>query len=302
MFRFPIEQKVWDISGVKVGGQPGIRPAVMIGSIFYEGCPLVEDEKRGVFNREKAVELLVKEEELSESTGNPRMIDIVGSTSEALIKYIDFISEVTESPFLIDGATADVRIEAAEYAGEVGLADRAIYNSISLHCKEEEIEAIRNSGIESAILLCYNPTRPTVEGRLESLEMLLKIAEKAEIKKPLVDPCILDLPDPGMVAKTVYRVKDRYGLPSGCGAHNAVDQWRQRKKMDSRTYAIASAVASVFPLIMGADFVLYGPVENAVDMYTACSLANAYVAYSMKVDENLPPESREHPLYRIFRT
>jgi len=287
---------------VKVGGQPGIRPTVMIGSIFYEGSPLVEDEKKGKFNKERARELLEKEEELSKSTGNPRMIDVVGSTSEALVRYIDFVAEETDSPFLIDGATVEVRVEATKHVGETGLAERAIYNSISLHCKEEEVEVIKDAGIESAILLCYNPKKPTVEGRLESLDVILKMVKEAEIKKPLVDPCILDLPDPGPVAKTVYRIKKSYGLPTGCGAHNAVDQWRRRKKMDSRTYAITTAVANVFPIMMGADYALYGPIEKAEDMYTACSLANAYVAYSMKVDEGMPPESRDHPLYRIFKT
>ena len=301
MFKFPREQKTWDLCGVEIGGQPGVLPTVMIGSIFYEGSPLVKDERKGEFDKERAREVLEKEEEISQSTGNPRITDIVGSTSEALIRYIDFVSEETNSPFSIDGAVTDARMPATKHVGEVGLADRAIYNSISVKCKEEEIEAIKEAGVESAILLCYNPTRPTIDGRLESLKKILGLAEEAEIKKPLVDPCILDLPDPGPVSKTIYRIKEDYGLPTGCGAHNAVDQWDQRKKMASRTYALSAAVANVFPIMMGADFALYGPIEKAEDMYTACSLADAYVAYSMKADEGMGPESKNHPLYKIFR-
>ncbi len=301
MFKFPMEQKTWNLHGVAIGGQPGVRPTVMIGSIFYDGCPLVKDERKGEFDRKMAREALEKEGEISHSTGNPRMTDIVGSTSEAMLKYVDFVAEETNSPFSIDGVTADVRIDAAKHVGEVGLADRAIYNSISVKCREEEIEAIKDAGIESAILLCYNPRSPTIGGRLESLEKILELAEEAEIKKPLVDPCILDLPDPGPVSKTIYRIKEKYGLPTGCGAHNAVDQWRKRKAMTPRAYALSAAVANVFPIMMGADFALYGPIEKAVDIYTACSLADAYVAYSMKADEGMGPGSKEHPLYKIFR-
>lgn len=34
MFLFDKEQEVYDIGGVKFGGQPGDYPTVMIGSIF----------------------------------------------------------------------------------------------------------------------------------------------------------------------------------------------------------------------------------------------------------------------------
>lgn len=301
MFKFSKEQKTWNLYGVEIGGQPGERPTVMIGSIFYEGCPLVVDERKGKFDKEKARELLEKEARISQSTGNPRITDIVGSTSEALIRYIDFVAKETNSPFSIDGATADARIPAAMHVGEVGLADRAIYNSISVECKEEEIEAIKEAGVEAAILLCYNSRKPTIEGRLESLRKVLELAEKAGVEKPLVDPCILDLPDPGPVSKAVYRVKEGYGLPTGCGAHNAVDQWSKRKPMNSKTYALRAAVANVFPILMGADFALYGPIEKAEDVYTACSAADAYVAYAMKADEGIHPVSMDHPLYKIFR-
>lgn len=302
MFRFSKEQKVWNINGMEVGGQPGEHPTVMVGSIFYEGSSVVEDSKKGRFDEGGARELLRREEKVSETTGNPRMIDVVGGTSEALINYIDFIAEETESPFLIDGTTAGVRIPAVEHVEEVGLSERAVYNTISVDCKEEEIKAIKNSGIEAAILLCFNPKKPTIEGRLESLEKVLDMAEEAEIEKPLVDPSVFDLPDPGPVAKTIYKIKKKYGLPAGCGAHNAVDQWNERVEMEKEIYNLRTAIANSFPIEMGADFSLYGPIEDAKEMYTACSLADAYVAYSMRLEEGMQPKSEKHPLNLIFRS
>ncbi len=302
MFKFSKEQETWDINGVNIGGQPGEQATAMIGSIFYEGSSVVEDSKKGKFDEEKARRLLEKEKEISESTGNPRIVDVVGGTSEALINYVDFIGSETESPFLIDGTTADVRLPVIEHVDEVGLADRAIYNTISIDSEEEEIEAIRNSGIKSAILLCFNPKNPTIEGRLESLEKVIELAKEAEIEKPLIDPSILDLPDPGPVAKTIYKIKKDHGLPCGCGAHNAVDQWNERVDMEKDIYTLRTAIANSFPISMGADFALYGPIEEAKEMYTACSLADAYVAYSMRLEEGMQPKDENHPINTIFRS
>jgi len=84
MFKFKAEQKIFEVYGVKVGGEPGQLPTVMIGSIFYHGDKLVKDEKKGIFDKDRAEELLKKEEELAHQTGNPRMVDIVAASTTAM--------------------------------------------------------------------------------------------------------------------------------------------------------------------------------------------------------------------------
>lgn len=133
------------------------------------------------------------------------------------------------------------------------------------------------------------------------MEEVLDEIDESCIEKPLVDPAILDLPDPGPVGKTIYRIKEKHGLPAGCGAHNAVDQWSGRREMDSEAFTLYNTVATILPIVMGADFTLHGPIENAEPMYRTCSLADAYVGYSTR-QEGTGPESKDHPLYRIFRT
>ncbi|MCW4020384.1 MAG: tetrahydromethanopterin S-methyltransferase subunit H, partial [Candidatus Bathyarchaeota archaeon] len=76
MLQFEREQKVFDIAGVKVGGQPGENPTAMIGSIFYKGDKTVIDEKSGIFDRDRAEELIAKLEEISDRTGLPAMLDV----------------------------------------------------------------------------------------------------------------------------------------------------------------------------------------------------------------------------------
>jgi len=301
MFKFEREQEVFDIAGVKVGGQPGQLPTVMIGSIFYHKHKVVEDERKGEFNREKAEELLRMEGEISDKTGNPRIVDVCCSWPQAFEKFIDFVADTIDGPFTLDGTTAEARIAGAKYVGEVGLSERAVYNSITPHIKEEEISAIKEAGIKSAILLTLNSRNPTISGRLEVLDELLATAQKAGIENILVDTTVLDIPDPGQVSKAVYLVKEKYGLPAGAGTHNAVDRWRERRKLDPTQYLLASSVANIFPIALGADFTLYGPIENASNAYFYCSLADAYIAYSMRTEHRIRPLTREHPLFKIFR-
>ncbi len=78
------EQKIFDIGGVKVGGVPGKDPTVLIGTIFYKREPLVQDEKKGLFDRDEAEKWIRRQEELSDVTGIPCMLDVEGSTAQSM--------------------------------------------------------------------------------------------------------------------------------------------------------------------------------------------------------------------------
>ena len=65
MFSFTKEQNIVDISGIKLGGQPGNYPTTLIGGFFFKGKP--------DFNMAK--EHLKKMYECSKKTGNPAIPD-----------------------------------------------------------------------------------------------------------------------------------------------------------------------------------------------------------------------------------
>ena len=155
MFFFKAEQKKYEIGGVKIGGQPGEVPTVLVGSIFYSRHRIVSDERAGIFDKDAADTLIKKQAELSDKTGNPALLDIVGSTPEAIKKYVDFVAGASEKPFLIDSPGVDVKIAAVEYAKEAGLSDRIIYNSVSIETKDAEFAALEKNGTSAVILLAY---------------------------------------------------------------------------------------------------------------------------------------------------
>jgi tetrahydromethanopterin S-methyltransferase subunit H len=54
LFKFERKQEIFDIGGIKVGGQPGELPTVLVGSIFHEGHKIVKDRFSGVFDKAEA--------------------------------------------------------------------------------------------------------------------------------------------------------------------------------------------------------------------------------------------------------
>jgi tetrahydromethanopterin S-methyltransferase subunit H len=306
MFRFEKEQRVFEIAGVKVGGQPGEYPTVLIGSMFYDKHKIVKDPLKGEFDKGAAEALIKKQEELYDKTGNPFFVDVVGLTPEALVRYIDFISEITEAPFLVDGPTGDVRIPATKHAIEVGLRDRAIYNSLDYHVKSQEIFWLKELDVKSSVLMAHNPRNVWYEGRLDILKGyegqmgLLEVAEKAGIENILVDTAVLDVPSIGHAAKAIYLVKNEYGLPAGCGPSNAITSWKRLKReYPHHAYSACLAGSAIVNMMMYADFILYGPIEFAEAVYPACAMTDAVIAYTARKLGTRPKVSG-HPLSKIF--
>lgn len=298
MFDFGVEQKVFDIGGVKVGGTPGERPTVLIGTIFYRKQKILKDELKGEFDRPKAEELINTQEEFSDRTGNPCMLDVVGASSEALIKALDFTAEVSSVPLLLDGISARIRIDGLSYATESGLSDRIVYNSINPEYKPEELSALRESGVDSALILAYNTKDFTSRGRFKAVNELVPKLLEAGVENIICDTCVLDIPSLGSACEAVYNIKDKLGYPAGCGAHNAVGTWRGLKtKMGKQARNPSMAVASVLPMASGADFVLYGPIEEADYIFPTVALVDA--AYAQLAIERGNRPSTSHPIFKI---
>ncbi|MEM1581107.1 MAG: tetrahydromethanopterin S-methyltransferase subunit H [Candidatus Bathyarchaeia archaeon] len=301
MFRFDREQRTFEISGVKVGGQPGENPTVMIGSIFYKGDKIVQDEKAGIFDCEAAKALISKLEDISDRTGLPAMLDVVCSNPENSRRYLEFAAEATKMPILIDYVSEEAGLCGMEAAKDIGILDRTILNSINPETKPSIYEKAREVGLQSAIALTYS-TKAIIsfKERIKILETLIPKMESAGIRKILVDTVVLDIATLGLACKAIFEVKERYGYPSGCGAHNAVASWKTLKeKKDRILLMVCSSIANGLPIAVGADFVLYGPISDAEYMFPAISLINAAYAQILMEEGKRPPPS--HPRFKISK-
>jgi tetrahydromethanopterin S-methyltransferase subunit H len=307
MFKFDKEQKVFNIAGVNIGGQPGEYPTALVGTIFYSGHKIVSDKIKGDFDKKQAEALINKVAELSEKTGNPYILDVVGETSEALIKCIDFVADITKCPFFVDGVSSQVRMPAMKHVVETGLTERAIYNSIDSHVSDEEINFLKNCGVQNAVLMTFNSQKPWAEGRIDVLKGesghrgLLKVAEEAGVQKVLVDTAVLDVPSIAICSKAIQLVKSEFGLPAGCGPANAVTTWKRVKKGEfgPHGYEVCSGGSDIVTQVMGANFVMYGPIELCETAFIACAMTDAFIAYSAR-KLGIVTKTRNHPLYKIF--
>jgi len=307
LLKFERNQQAFEIgSGVVVGGQPGEFPTVLIGSIFYSGHKIVRDHMKGDFEKEEAEALIKRVEELSDKVGNPHVLDVVGSNAEALIRYIDFVAGVTDQPFLIDGPSPLVRLPVAKHVAEVGLLDRAIYNSIDEHTGEDEVKALKEIGVKSSVLLAFSMKKIWPEGRIDMLRGydnrngLIELAREAGVVNLLVDTAVLDLASIGLAAKAVYLVKSELGLPAGCGPCNASTTWEKgREKYGEKVYEICDSVVDTLIQLNGGDFVLYGPVGEAERVFPVCALIDALIAYANK-RYGVNPKVKNHPLYKVW--
>ncbi|RQD80957.1 tetrahydromethanopterin S-methyltransferase subunit H, partial [Methanosalsum natronophilum] len=198
MFRFQKDQTICNIAGTKVGGQPGELPSVIAGTIFYKGHKIVSDPTKGLFDKSSAEELINIQQQGSDETKIPSIIHIYAESSESIIRYIDFIDNISDVPFIVDSSEPDVRINASKHVTETGLADRAIYNSLNMSTEYEEIEALKISDVDSAIILGFNAVDSSLDGRISLLDNggnlldkgLIDVAEECGIRNKLIDPSI----------------------------------------------------------------------------------------------------------------
>jgi tetrahydromethanopterin S-methyltransferase subunit H len=306
VFHFKREQSMVNVAGVKFGGQPGEQPTVLCGTIFYQGHKVVQDEERGLFNRAAAEGLVARQAELSEETGCPAVLHLYARSIEAFERYLDFAQEVWSGPLIIDSADSTTRGEASRLVSELGYADKTIYNSISLATDGAEAQALKESEIDSAIILAYNPAKPGVDGSLEVLETggsvrengLIPQARELGMVNLLIDPGVVPLGSgAGSALRFSVVAKARLGLPVGSGIHNAVSAWPWLRKREAAFRRCCDAAAAAMQLLAAGDFLLYGPIENADFIFPAAAMADILVAEAVQ-DLDIWPAAG-HPLQRL---
>jgi len=298
MWQFKSEQKRFRIGNVSIGGMLGENPTVLVGSIFYHRQKSVNfQEETGQFNRDKAEKLVKIQEEFSDKTGLPCMLDVVLPSKKWTSQILDFITSVTDAPILIDAPSAEVRVAGLDYAKQVGILNNCIYNSLNPESKSIEYEKSKETGIECAVLLAFNMKSITATGRVEAIKQLLPKTAQAGIKNPLIDTCVLDVPTLGSAFKATFELKNELGYPTGCGAHNAINTWRGLKgKMGLQAVKPCVAVANAFTIAAGADWILYGPIEDAPYVFPAVAMVNSAFAQLLIEEGKMP--SAAHPIFR----
>jgi tetrahydromethanopterin S-methyltransferase subunit H len=298
MFDYSVNQKTYEISGIKVGGIPGLAPTVMVGSMFYNGHTVVKNAAKGLFNKIEAEKQLRKAEETSDMTGLPTMVDLIAENSQAAANYLDFMVDITELPLLLDIVSESAQTESLDYINEQGMMDRIIFNSLNPHSKEAIYKKLKEVQCNNAILLLHSTKYILSSNKDALLQEMIPKAQEAGISNILVDTVVIDIPTLGLAVKSIDDIKNKYGYPCGCGAHNALSSWKRlHEKYCTRAVTTVLGVINALPIAIGADFVFYGPIRNAESIYPSIAMINA--AYSQQLMEKRFRVDKNHPRYKI---
>ncbi|MHA1772116.1 MAG: hypothetical protein ACTSYL_01550 [Candidatus Thorarchaeota archaeon] len=292
MFIFKKEQQTVEIGGIRLGGQPGENPTVLVGGLFFKGQPIVEDMKEGRFNSVLAREWVDTAHLMVEMTGHPMIIQAYGRTPTAMERHLSWVADNFEGPFMFESTSAKARVRGIEYCDEAGLADRAIYNSINLSMKDAEKELLRQSKINSAVVLGWSPRATSLPDRMETVKAMVSEAEAMGIDRMLVDPATLPVgAGYGLEYRTTLAIKSELGLPTCLGPHNAPSAWRFLKKegFDDESPHLASVVAAtVAAQILATDAIMYGSMIRTREVFTAVALiGNALAAAAAEASHAL---------------
>jgi tetrahydromethanopterin S-methyltransferase subunit H len=345
MFRFEKEQSVWDFNGTKIGGQPGEYPTVLGASIFYNKHEVVKNDHTGEIDKDTAEGLWNRCLELTDITGIPFFIQIIAEFGEAFESYFDWFTSIdNKTAFLMDSSAPAALAHATRYVTEVGIADRAIYNSINGSISQENIDAIAASDVNAAIVLAFNPGDPSVAGRQKVLneggvagqeKSMLQIAQEAGITRPILDTAATPL---GLGSGGSYReilaCKAIHGYPTGGAYHNMtvswtwLKRWKGSKKNPSQLAAtlqgkdkyVAQLLhhyqggmegviqaawsapdigCNLIATTLGADLIMFGPIENVEAMITAQAYGDITVLEAAR-DLGVDVKAENHPIFKLI--
>ncbi len=301
MLKYEIKQKVCDIGGIHLGGQPGENPPLLIGNMFQKGDLLLENRKERKFNKDEAEKRIRELETISTNTGIPGMIAMVANKADEIKTYIDFFISKTDMPFAIDIWQQKTRLAAARYIAELGIQNRVLYNSITPW--DDDIDAqvseLKELEIKHVVIQAFDMEDKGPSGRITSLKKMLPVIEKGGFESILVDTAVMNLPATAFSLLANQLVKKEFGLPAGCAPANGTYMWRKAKTsdngkmfpaMDAGTHAIAA---------LASDFLFYGPLTGTQRVFSAAGGAASMIeALVFNEYGNLPEET--HPLARLF--
>ncbi|MFO7619297.1 MAG: tetrahydromethanopterin S-methyltransferase subunit H [Thermoplasmata archaeon] len=288
MMNFSTEQRIVELGDIKLGGQPGQLATMLFGTAFF-GKKYRNPDRAAL---EEVRGFIRSQEAMSELTGNPAVVDIYLGDTESMPARLELVLE--EIPkgrfFSVDVPESAVRQEVVRHASHIGISNRMILNSLNLAAEQAELDALRESPPACAILLGYNPRDFSVDGRIDMLETgagylergLLEIAKDFGIKNVLLDTGAT--PFEHSAAETLRAIpvlKNKWGLPVGCAIHNTVESWlwmKQYRKEHKSEYQACDAGSNAMPIMLGADFCVYGPIRNAGTVFPFVAMADKFMA------------------------
>ena len=231
------------------------------------------------------------------------MLDVVAETESAMESNLSFVAGATDSPLLVNATTPEVRVHGIRHAKDIGILDRVVYDSINHRIDDREVGMIRDSGVEAALIQAFNPRNPTPVGMVEVIcgeGGLLERSRDAGISKHLLFAPVLDLPSVGFAARGIFLLKNGTGFPAGTAPVGVVGRTAGIASMGPLAKQTSRSAALSLCQSVGADFIIYGSLARAKEIFPACAVVDACIAYAARADD-IRSLSKSGPLHALFQ-
>ncbi|MFX1511256.1 MAG: hypothetical protein ACFFCQ_01565, partial [Promethearchaeota archaeon] len=166
------------------------------------------------------------------------------------------------------------------------LSEKMIFNSINLGTTDAELKALADLGISNAVILAHNMSLPSADGSVLLLKQgLLEKVLQYNISNLLIDPGSLPV-DTGFLSGEFFAalllLKSHFGWPVGGAPCNILESWSDLKdasllsEMPTSFLAVLCSV-NAMAFTLGADFLFYGSLEHAPEVFASASLTNKII-------------------------
>lgn len=290
-------------SGLRIGhfvcgGQPGENPPLLMGTIFYDGQQLVSNHQLGIFDKDKALKQIRLAEETSEKFHMPIAFDIVASTPVAMLAYLEFVSEHSNLPFVLDSSDPAPRLAGLEYCHKHDLLNRAIYNSITEGYSSEELDGLARYLPAGIIVLAINQEDYSPSGTIKILNEIVPTLYANSITNIMVDVCVLDQVSLKCAIEIARAVRSEYGFPVGGAPCNGIYMWDRLKRLPVHLFQAALATTVTYATASAFDFAFGGPIKTIGMTALSAAVTSIYNRYYLQ--QETPDLMKEHPINYIL--
>lgn len=331
-------QRAVEVAGVKIGGQVGEYPTLIMGLLFFQGDRLVKNVAKGEFDKKASEEAVLNFLNQCSRTGVQGAIAVQGSTPSAIIRYVDWVADLDfyQGPIIVDAPNEHVRLPAMAHGFETGIRDRLIYDSIHPDSPDEEFEGLREHEVQNCVIMASNSRNMWPEGRIEVLSgvgswegsrgLIDKLLEIG-VQNIFIDTAVIGAVESIMACDAVRLVKEEFGWPVGAGTTNAVDSLAktQRSRLKTSTvfqgilgmekihgaltgdaeisslYRTLDTTFALAALFGGADYLFAGAIESAQYLVPAVAAFDAMMGYYYtRILKGKIRDKKHHPLYRFM--
>jgi tetrahydromethanopterin S-methyltransferase subunit H len=273
-----LEKDYIGYQNIKVGFGSFKLPPVLIGTMFYQGQRLIDNNDITRFDKDKALKRIENHLQLSNQYKIPALIEISADTPDAMISYLKFYLDNFKPPFVL-GGTLDARISGVAYLYEHGYkSDDFIYNAISNLKNQKEKELFKEYEIQTAIILVLASPNMTSTQRFSYITdktqpnnvSLFEGLKELGVRYIWIDGGVVNLESLVHILETQKMISTAFKIPVGTAPNLFLFKYSSpRLNLKFHTRYRRSSI--MFIASWYSNFIFYGPIEDATECFSSAA-------------------------------